>query len=258
MVTARDLALLRHFTVRALRARFEGTFLGSAWAVLQPLVMLGVYSLMFVTVLKARLPPAIDLAFVPFLAVGLWPWTAFSESLVQGSLAIQDNAALLSKVALPRAVLVLSRVVAAFALHVLGFALILAAIAAFGHPIRPGGLPIAIGVLGLLAIAAAGLALALAAIQVFLRDVAQVIAQLLTAWFFLTPIFYPREMLSPRLQPWLDANPITAFVEAIRWSLFGVGQPGVGWWALLWFPPLALALGIFVFRRLSRHFEDFL
>lgn len=257
-MSAQDVALLRHFTLRALRERFEGTLTGIGWAVVQPLVMLGVYSLMFVTVLRARLPDSIDLGFVPFLAVGLWPWTAFAESLTQGTTSIHDNASLLSKVALPRAVLVLSRVVAAFALHGLGFALVLITLALLGYPLQWSGLPIALGLLCLLAIAAAGLALALAAIQVFVRDLAQIIGQLLTVGFFLTPIFYPREMLPVRLQPLLDANPMTAFVEAFRWSLFGAGEPGFGWWALLWFPPAALAFGWFVFHRLSRHFEDFL
>lgn len=257
-VSTHELALLRHFTVRALRQRFEGTLTGLGWAVAQPLLMLGVYSLMFVTVLQARLPPTVDLAFVPFLAIGLWPWTAFAESLVQGTTAIQDNAALLSKVALPRAVLVLSRVAAAFALHGTGFVLILLALAAFGQPLRWQGLPVALGIFALMGVAAAGLALALAAIQVFVRDLAQVTGQLLTAWFFLTPIFYAREMLPVRFQPLLDANPMTAFVEALRWSLFGVGTPGIGWLALLWFPLAMLAIGTFVFRRLSRHFEDFL
>ncbi len=257
-VSAHDLALLRHFTARALRARFEGTLSGAGWAFVQPLVMLGVYSLMFVTVLRARLPDSIGLGFVPFLAVGLWPWTAFAESLTQGTTAIHDNVALLSKVALPRAVLVLSRVAAAFVLHGVGFAVVLVALSLLGHPLQWSGLPIALGLLCLLAIAAAGLALALAAIQVFVRDLAQVIGQLLTAGFFLTPIFYPREMLPVRLQPLLDLNPMTAFVEAFRWCLFGAGQPGFGWWALLWFPPVALAFGWFVFQRLSKHFEDFL
>ncbi|MEO6065689.1 MAG: ABC transporter permease [Lysobacterales bacterium] len=257
-VSAQEFALLRHFTSRALRERFEGTLTGAGWAVLQPLIMLGVYSLLFVTVLRARLPESIGLGFVPFLAVGLWPWTAFAESLTQGTTAIQDNASLLSKVALPRAVLVLSRVAAAFALHALGFVLILVLLAALGHPLKWSGLPIALGLMCLLAIAAAGLALALAAIQVFVRDLAQIIGQVLTVGFFLTPIFYPREMLPERLRPVLDANPMTAFVEAFRWSLFGAGEPGFGWWALLWFPPAALALGWFVFQRLSKHFEDFL
>lgn len=257
-VSAHDVALLRHFTLRALRERFEGTLTGAGWAFVQPLVMLGVYSLLFVIVLRARLPDSIGLGFVPFLAAGLWPWTAFAESLTQGTTAIHDNASLLSKVALPRAVLVLSRVMASFALHGLGFVLILAALALLGFPLRWSGLPIALGLFCLLAVAAAGLALVLSAVQVFVRDLAQVIGQLLMVAFFLTPIFYPREMLPAGLQPLVDANPMTAFVEAFRWSLFGAGEPALGWLALLWFPPAALALGWFVFQRLSRHFEDFL
>ncbi len=258
IASTRNLQLLRHFTARALRARFEGTLTGLGWAVLQPLLMLTVYSVMLVTVLRARLPEGFDIGFVPFLAAALWPWTAFTESLVQGTTAVTENSALLSKVALPRAVLVLSKVTSAFLLHSVGFVLVLCVLAVLGHPLQWSGLPLALLLMAVLGVAAAGLALALAAMQVFVRDVAQIVGQLLTAWFFLTPILYPREMLPPRFQPLLDFNPMTAFVEAFRWSLFDAGQPSIGWLALVVFPVSCLALGWFVFQRLSRHFEDFL
>lgn len=258
IASTRNLQLLRHFTARALRSRFEGTLTGLGWAVLQPLMMLTVYSVMLVTVLRARLPDGFDIGFVPFLAAALWPWTAFTESLMQGTTAVTENSALLSKVALPRAVLVLSKVIGAFALHAAGFVVVLLALALLGHPVQWMGLPAAMLLMLVLGVAAAGLALALAAMQVFVRDVAQIVGQLLTAWFFLTPILYPREMLPERFQPLLDFNPMTSFVEAFRWLLFDAGQPSIGWIALLAFPVLCLAIGWFVFHRLSRHFEDFL
>jgi len=251
-------ALLRQFVARAIRARFEGTLTGFGWVFLQPLAMLAVYSLMFVTVLRARLPPGIDVDFVPFLAVALWPWTAFAESLIQGNTALQDNAGLLAKVAMPKAILVISRVIAAFALHAIGFGLVLLALPLLGYVIDLRGVPLAFLAMSLLGVAASGLALALSTAQVFVRDTAQVLGPVVTIGFFLTPIFYPREMLPISLQPLLDINPVTAFVEVIRWGLFDIGEPTWAWTALAWFPALSVAIGVWIFRRLSRHVEDFL
>ena len=108
------LSLALHFIRRDIRNRYLGSFSGGLWALLQPLIQLAVYGFVFVYVFKARVPGADAPGYVPFLALGLWPWTAFAEGVTRATTAIQDNAALIGKVALPRAVLVFAAVASSF------------------------------------------------------------------------------------------------------------------------------------------------
>src|SRR5690606_29052734 len=98
------------FLERDFRNRFSNSFFGGMWALLQPLLQLAVYAFVFGYVFKARIPGADAPGYVPFLVVALWPWTAFAEAVLRSTTVIQDNAALIGKVALPREVLVLASV----------------------------------------------------------------------------------------------------------------------------------------------------
>jgi lipopolysaccharide transport system permease protein len=256
---ARWFLLLRQFVARDLRQRWLGSLSGGLWALLQPLAMLAIYAVVFVEILKVRLPERVGGDFVPFLVVALWPWTAFAEALNRAVNVFPENAGLLSKVALPREVLVLAPVLSSFIVHGVGFAAVLAVLAVMGKPILLGGVLQALLGFLLLGAFATGLALALASLQVFVRDLGQALGQFLTLWFFLTPIFYAPEMLPPAIARWLHANPMSGFIGAIRGPL--LGMEGAAATSLL-LPALATALsllaGIWVFRRLQRHLEDFL
>jgi lipopolysaccharide transport system permease protein len=256
---ARWFHLLRQLLVRDLRQRWMGSFSGALWAVLQPLALLGIYGVVFVEILKVRLPDRVGTDFVPFLVTALWPWTAFAESINRSVNAFPDHAALLSKVALPRELLVLAPAGSSFLVHIAGFVAVLLALLVFGKPLHAAGAPVALVGTLLLAIFSVGLALLFASLQVFVRDFGQALGQFLTLWFFLTPVFFVPEMLPPQIAEWMALNPMAAFIGAIRGPL--LGTPGAGWASLL-LPALyavaALGLGFFVFRRLQQHFEDFL
>ncbi|MFO0041705.1 MAG: ABC transporter permease [Pseudomonadota bacterium] len=256
---ARWLNLLRQFTARDLRQRWLGSLSGALWALLQPLFMLAIYAVVFVEILKVRLPERVGSDFVLFLVAALWPWTAFAEALNRSVNAFPEHAGLLAKVALPREVLVLAPACSAFLVHGLGFLAVLAVLALIGKPIHVAGLPQATLGFALLAIFAIGLSLALASLQVFVRDLGQALGQFMTLWFFLSPVFYAPEMLPPAIAEWFAWNPMAAFLGAIRAPL--LCTPGAGPAALL-APTLlafaALAAGLWVFRRLRSHLEDFL
>jgi len=255
----RWLNLLRHFVLRDIKQRYLGSLWGGLWALLQPLLLFGIYALVFVQILKVRLPAAVGGDFVPFLVAGLWPWTAFAEALNRASNAIPEHAGLLAKVAMPRAVLVVAPVTASFVLHGAGFAAVIAVVAAMGRAWHPEGIPAAIALFVLLYGFALGVSCALAAIQVFVRDLSHVLAQAITLWFFLTPVFYTREMVPPAFARVLDLNPVTVYIDGIRGALAAGVLPGWREFALATATTaLACAIGAFVFRRLSKHFEDFL
>lgn len=255
----RSIALARGFLWRELRNRFAGSISGGLWALFQPLIQLAVYAFVFVHIFKARVPGADAPGYVPFLICALWPWTAFSEGLLRSTTVIHDNSALIGKVALPREILVISSVSASFTVHIAGFAAIVAILAISGSGIQLLGIvPAFLLYLPLFALAI-GCALVLASMQVFVRDLIQVLAQLMTLMMFAAPIFYERSALPEAYRGWLDLNPFTFYAETFRSLLLGYGTADFVRIAIaIGIALIALFIGHRVFRRLDPHFEDFL
>ena len=253
------LSLATHFVRRELRERYRGSFTGFGWALLQPLLQLAIYAFVFVQIFNARVPGADAPGYVPFLVVGMWPWVAFSDAVVRSTTALQDNAALIGKVALPREVLVLAPCAARALLHLGGFVATLVALAAGGQGVQLSRLPLALLLYVPMFAYTLGISLIFASLQVFVRDLVQMLAQLLTLMMFAAPIFYDRASLPLRYQGWLDLNPFTAYVEGFRYLLLGHGQLEISTLLiLLATAAVTLALGHWLFRRLDPHFEDFL
>lgn len=253
-------ALTTEFIVRELRARFSGSFAGILWTIFQPALQLATFAFVFTKVFHAKVPGADAPGYLSFLAVALWPWNAFSDAILNATKAIQDNAALIGKVALPRALLVLARVAASFAIHMLGFAVIVVVLSFFDSHVRlvAGLLPALLLYIPLFALAL-GISLAFAAMQVFVRDLIQLLGQSLPLLMYCAPVFYDRSIIPPGIQPWLSLNPFTFYAEAFHALVLGHGalDPMSLFWALV-VSAVALLVGYGLFRRLDRHFEDFL
>jgi len=251
-------ALTRRFLRLDLAARFEGNIAGAAWAILAPLLQLAVFFLVFVHIFGQRVPGLSGPGVVAFLALGFWPWFAFSEAVARATTTLPDNAALIAKVALPREALVLARVLAPFVLHGVGFVVILALMPLFGVELEWSGLwLVPLLWLPLLAMAI-GIGLIVAAVQVFVRDLAQVVGHVLQLMFFLTPILYSRDIVPLWLRPVLDANPLTGIVTAMRAALLGGEFPLTPLLVSLGAAVLSMLLGAWLFRRLDPQFEDYL
>lgn len=252
-------ALTLRFIRRELGNRFAGSFSGGLWAVMQPLLQLAVYSLVFVHIFKARVPGADAPGYVPFLVTALWPWTAFAEAILRSTTAIQDNAALIGKVALPREVIVVASVCASFAIHISGFVAIVVILGLTGQGVSLGMLPLSLVLYVPLFALALGIALVCASIQVFVRDLIQALGQLLPLLMFGAPIFYDRTLLPERFRAWLDLNPFTFYAESFRALLLHHGSvDAVHVGMALAAAILCLLFGHWLFRRLDAHFEDFL
>jgi lipopolysaccharide transport system permease protein len=251
--------LTLRFFQRELKDRFAGSFSGGLWALFQPLLQLAVYAFVFVQVFKARIPGADAPGYVPFLVTALWPWTAFSEAILRSTTAIQNNAALIGKVALPRQVLVIASVCASFAIHIAGFVAIILILRLGGNGIALSGLLPALALYVPLFGLALGIALICSSIQVFVRDLVQLLGQVLPLLMFGAPIFYDRASLPDRVQGLLSINPFTFYADAFRALLLHHGSVTVGELGIaLLVAALALVLGLWLFRRLDPHFEDFL
>lgn len=249
----------RQLVSRAIRTDYLENLTGFAWLVIQPLLLLAVYSFVFTTIFKARVPDSGDIGFMPYLAVAFWPWTAFSESVLRASNSISANAALIGKVAVPSEMIPLSTVTATFLMHMAGYVAVLLVIQLMGTPIFWPGLLLALPLLFLMFLFAAGLALLISALQVFVRDVAQILPPLMTFWFFTTPILYSSSVLPDKFALVMKLNPMTWFVERLRdFLLFRDFSVSIYDLAVPVLTLLVLWGGLRFFRRISPHFEDFL
>lgn len=242
---------------RDIKDRYLGTVSGLLWAFLGPALTLLIYAFVFQTLMKVRVPSAGAAGFVPFLALGLWPWYAFADAVGRGTNAIVANSALLGKIALPRYLLVLVPVISSFAVHTLGFVAVVVSLYATGTDITLSGLPLAALYLFGILLLATGLALWLATMNVFLRDVSAMLPQILTLWMLITPIFFHVATISERLARILGHNPMMGWIESIRAALLGLPAPGTVLEAGI-YSTLVLISGAYVFQRAQPHFEDYL
>jgi lipopolysaccharide transport system permease protein len=254
--TARDRALLVNFFRRELTTRYLGSVSGLAWALLNPLALLGVYHFVFTNIFKAT--SFAGQSFLAFVAIALWPWLAAQEALQRGALSLASYSGMIRKVAFPHEIVVLASVCATFALQFVGYIAVLVVLRIAGQPIHPAGLVVAIPVWLILVVGIVGITFALAAVQVFVHDVEHVLLPVLMILMYLTPILYPLSLVPDSMKPWVAANPFGYLVGRLRDALLD-GRLGLVWGdAVAVVVALALfAAGRWVFLRLSPHFEDF-
>ena len=248
--------LFVQFFRREATTRYLGSVTGLAWALVHPIALLAVYHFVFTSIFRAT--GFAGSSFLAFVAVALWPWLAAQEAIQRAAVCVPGYAGLIRKVAFPHEIVVYASVAATLALHFAGYVVVLAALRAIGEPVRLEGLLLAIPLWAVMAIAVAGIALALAALQVFVRDVEQLLMPVLMMLMYLTPILYPLTLVPEHLRGWIAANPFTWFVDRLRAALLeGRIAPEAGDLAALAVALALFAAGRWTFRRLSPHFEDF-
>jgi ABC-type polysaccharide/polyol phosphate export permease len=253
----RNRALLRNFFGREIHTRYLGSITGLAWALLHPLALLGVYHFVFTTVFRANAFQGHS--FLLFVAVALWPWLAAQESLQRATVSLAGYAGMIRKVAFPHELVIYASVAATLVLQFAGYLAVLVVLALFGERVHFEGLLLAVPLWLVMALAVLGLSLCFAALQVFIRDVEQLLMPTLMILMYLTPILYPLTLVPEYLRPWVAANPFGWLVGRLRDCLLD-GRLGLEWGDAV---ALAGALALFiagrwVFRRLSPQFEDFI
>lgn len=248
----RDLA--GQIAVRDITVRYRQTALGGAWAVLQPIGFMVVFSLIFGQVAGVS---SNGLPYPLFSLAALVPWTFFANALLLGSDSLVSNSALVSKIYFPRIFMPAGVVAAGFV--DLGISITILLIIVFAWGFVPS---IAILTLPLLIVIAAAAALgtsaALSAINVRYRDVRYVVPFAIQMWLFLTPVVYASSSIS---EPWrtLSAiNPMVGVVEGFRWATLGTGNAP---WDLIGISAasalMILAAGLAYFDRVERAFADY-
>jgi lipopolysaccharide transport system permease protein len=229
-----NMDLVRTSLRRDLSARFQGTLLGWAWPVVQPLVMFGIYFFIFTGILGQRipnLPPEMKACMGVYMFCAMVPWSALAESLGRGTSVVVDNGNLIKKLVFPSELLPLNTVLASLTMMLFGVGgFVLAALFTPVWP-RPGPLywiPVLVVVQGLFVY---GLVLFCSTLQVFLRDTIQIVGMATTVWMFLTPVFWSPELLGKNVEPYLPmirANPAYHMVSAWRAALMGDVTVGTG------------------------------
>lgn len=249
-----DYRELLYFLVwRDLKVRYKQTALGVAWALLQPLVTMVVFSIFFGAWSKI---PSDGIPYPLFAYAALLPWQLFANAVAASGNSLVMNQQLITKVYFPRLIVPLAAVLVGLVDLALGLLVLLGMMLYFG--IYP---TVAILALPLLMIVAMATALAvglwLSALNVQYRDVQYTIPFLVQLWLFLTPIAYPVTIVPPQWRALYALNPLVGVVEGFRWAL--LGKNGV-WEQTLIISLLATVLlligGLFYFRRMESTFAD--
>lgn len=244
--------LLYFLTWRDIKVRYKQTVLGAAWAILQPLMTMVVFTIFFGKLAKI---PSDGIPYPVFAYAGLLPWTFFANSVSQAGQSLVNQQHLLTKVYFPRLFVPMAPVGAAFVDLMLASG-VLGVIMAF-YGVAPTTLIVIAPLLVLLtAVAALGIGLLLAALTVTYRDFRYVIPFMIQLWLFCTPVVYPVSMVPERWQWLLALNPMGGIVTAFRAAL--VGTP-MNWNHLAISAAVAaglLVLGAAYFRRVERRFAD--
>lgn len=249
--------LIRQMITREIATRYQGTFLGLAWALITPLLLLGIYTFVFSGVFKARwLGGTNHLDFALALFVGIILHAFFAECLNRAPSLILNNTNYVKKVVFPLDALPWISLGSALAQLFISYLVLLAAVL-----ITQGQLPLTCLFFPLivlpLALVALGVSWLLAATSVFLRDLGQITGFLSTALLFLSPIFYPLSALPENLQPLVLANPLTFIIEQSRAVILHGQMPDFQGWAIYLALSLLVAwLGYAWFQRLRNGFAD--
>lgn len=224
--------LLATLTARELKARYRGSVLGFFWSLVNPLLLLAVYSFVFGFVFRRPVGATVE-PYALFLVAGLFPWIWVSSSLLEGTLALTTNAALLRKAVFPAELLPVVPVLANLLHLLLALPIVAGALGIgrwLGYPLGGWGALTVPAVIALQLVTLAGMALGLAALNAHFKDVRDLLGNLLTLLFFLTPILYPLEAVPFALGAVVRANPFTPFTLAWQAALLEGTFPAPAMW----------------------------
>jgi lipopolysaccharide transport system permease protein len=245
--------LLWILALRDVQVRYKQASLGIAWALLQPLTQLIVFTVLFNRLAGIRSDSSVP--YPVFCLAGLTIWSLFANGLSHASDSLVSSANLVSKVYFPRVVIPLAAIMTAAVDGAIA-GLLLIALMLFKHVPFHATSVLALPIAGAAALCAAALGLWTSALNLEFRDVRHALPFLIQMGVYATPVFYPASMVSVKYRPFLSLNPLAAIIDGFRAALFGTAIP---------FARLALALAIIAvvfvsgfvrFRRIERTFAD--
>lgn len=244
--------LLYFLTWRDIRVRYKQTFLGAAWAIIQPFFSMVVFSLFFGQLAKL---PSDGVPYPIFNYAGLLPWQYFASSLGNSANSLVGSANLIRKVYFPRLVIPISAVLSGLIDFAIAFLVLIGMMIFYGiTPTR--GILLLPAFLLLALVTALGVGLWLSALNVHYRDIKYIVPFITQFWMYATPIVYPSSLLE---QPWrtlYGLNPMVGVVEGFRWALLDTNPPQGMIFLSAGVAVALLISGLFYFRRMERTFAD--
>ena len=250
--------LFRALFEREVKNRFLGGALSPVWWLAQPLLSLGVYGLVFGLFMRAAVPVQYGDSFVAFLAVGLWPWLAFAESVSRGAGSLIAQASLITKTALPRAFVPLSTVIVTFGLNWLALSAIVLLFKALGYSVLLGGILFSLPAWIALFLTALGLAWIVSTAQILVRDIEGMLGPIFMLLSFVCGIQYGLDSIPEAYRPAVLANPFTHVITRMHDTyLAGAGFALMDVYLLAGGGLVAL-LGYAFFKRVAPHVDDYL
>lgn len=244
--------LLAVLAARDVKVRYKQSVLGAAWAVLQPVTAMIIFTLVFGRLAKI---PSEGYPYPIFVYAGLLPWTFFSGTLGISAGSLVSSSQLVSKVYFPRLLIPMASVGAGLLDFTISSLVLLALMAWYRVPWTPQLLMVPLLVAGVI-ITIVGVGAGLASLTVTYRDFRFVIPFLLQTWMFVTPVIYPTTLVP---EPWrwlLRLNPMTGYVEGFRSAFLGkdIAWDGLGAAALV--SVVLLMVGLMYFGATERRFAD--
>lgn len=245
--------LLYFLTWRDIKVRYKQTVLGAVWALIQPVVNMVVFTILFSRL--AHLPSE-GAPYALFTFAALIPWTYFAYVLQQGGNSLVANAHVLTKVYFPRLLLPMSVSLAGVVDLLIALGVYGALMIGYGRGLTWSLLALPVW-LGLMVVTAAGVGVWFAALSAEYRDVKYVLPVLTQIWLYASPVAYSASLVHGRLAMIYALNPMVAVIAGFRWSLLGIAPSN--WWGLV--PSVVVAAVLLVsgglyFRFTERRFAD--
>jgi lipopolysaccharide transport system permease protein len=238
---------------RDVKTRYKQTVLGVAWALLQPVLTMLVFWVVFSQFARV---PSEGLPYPLFAFIGLLPWTYFSQAVARSSGGLVGNANLIGKVYFPRLIIPLAAALSPAVDLAVSFLVLIGLL--LWYAIVPGPAVLALPLLAFIAfVTAFGVSLWLSALHVKYRDVGHVVPFLIQVWMYASPVIYPLSLVPERWRPLYSLNPMVGVVEGFRWALSGGPLPDLRAGAVsLSVVGLVLVSGLVYFRHTEREFAD--
>jgi lipopolysaccharide transport system permease protein len=244
--------LLYFFIWRDIKVRYKQTLLGAAWAIIQPLMTMVVFTVFFGHLAKM---PSDGLPYPVFSLMALVPWTYFASALAGCSTSLSGYQHIISKVYFPRLIIPIAAVIAPLVDFAIGFVILVGFLV--WYRIVPGRSIVWLPALMLLAVAtAASVGVWLAALNVRYRDVRYVVPFALQLWMFATPVAYPASLVPERWRGLYGLNPMAGVIEGFRWALAGGLGPGIITLVSACVVAVLMVGGAIYFRNLEGTFAD--
>jgi lipopolysaccharide transport system permease protein len=244
--------LITSFTLRDIKLRYKQTGLGIAWAVLQPLLTMLIFTIFFGGLAKI---PSDGVPYPLFVLAALLPWTLFASGLTRSTTSMVTDANIMTKVYFPRMIIPLANIISPLVDFAVSFVILIIMMVYYGFAptLNIVFLPLFI----LLALGTSlGVGLWLSALNVKYRDFQYTVPFLIQIWMFASPVVYASSLVPASLRIWYGLNPMTGVIEGFRWALLGSGAPSAMVLVSVGMVIVLLVSGMFYFKRMEQYYAD--